>query len=427
MKPVTGASIGNGLVAHAERAGAGFGVGDALGAGVTVGQHDAAHPLLAQRVDRDGGDHGGVDAAGQADDDVGEVVLLDVVARAENAGAPVGFEPRGRAGAGADVAGPAVFTATPGRDGDVAFELVRLEGHGAVGVHGEGAAVEDQLVLPAELVGVKHRQPGLDDLPHGDLVAQLELFAREGRAVGNDQDLRAGFGQRLANAEIAPDVLAHRDAEPDAAEGDGAGHGAGVEDALLVEHAVVRQVGLVTDGADLAAFEQGDGVVAAGFLLPRNAHEDARAGRGLDSELFRRLAAGLHEAALQHEVLGRVAGQEELREHDEVRPLPRRVRPAAAGEREVARDVADGGVRLGDRDAEGVHAGRLAGLGAVGKREGVDGPSPLSATVAPSRYARRLLCAAPTPPHSVIPGRRPGDPYDLGESGRRMDHRHGGR
>ena len=127
---------------------------------------------------------------------------------------------------------------------------------------GEGGAVEDQFVLAAELVGVEHRQAALDHLPDHHLLAHVDLAAVVGRAVRHEQDLRAAFGQRLADAEIAPDVLADRDAEPHAAEIDRPRHvRAGLEHALLVELAIVRQVDLEALGDDLAAVGDDDGVV----------------------------------------------------------------------------------------------------------------------------------------------------------------------
>ena len=93
------------------------------------------------------------------------------------------------------------------------LELAHLEGQRLVGIDGEGRAVEDQLVLTAELVGVEDRQAALDHLADDHLLAHVDLAAIVGRAIRHQQDFGAAFGQRLADAELAPDVLADRDAD----------------------------------------------------------------------------------------------------------------------------------------------------------------------------------------------------------------------
>ena len=66
------------------RFGESLGVGDAALARVARRHGDAVHVLGAERVDGDGGDERRVDAAREADDHVGEAVLVDVVAGAEH-------------------------------------------------------------------------------------------------------------------------------------------------------------------------------------------------------------------------------------------------------------------------------------------------------------------------------------------------------
>ena len=80
-------------------------------------------------------------------------------------------------------------------------------------LNGEGRTIEDELVLSAELVGIDHRQAAFDDLADDDLMADIDLAAIIGRAVRNEQHLRAAFGQRLADVGIPPDVLADRYAD----------------------------------------------------------------------------------------------------------------------------------------------------------------------------------------------------------------------
>ena len=73
-----------------------------------------------------------------------------------------------------------------------------LHGEAAVGVEHERGAVEHQFVLAADLVDVDQRQARLGHARHGDVHAQIGLGPVEGRAVGQDQDLRARLLQALA-------------------------------------------------------------------------------------------------------------------------------------------------------------------------------------------------------------------------------------
>ena len=78
------------LVAHAERLGAGRGIVERFLRREFVRQHQAAHALRAQRIDRHRRAQRGIDAAGQAQHHAGKAVLVDVVAQAQHAGRVVG-------------------------------------------------------------------------------------------------------------------------------------------------------------------------------------------------------------------------------------------------------------------------------------------------------------------------------------------------
>ena len=89
-------------------------------------------------------------------------------------------------------------------------------------------------------------------------------------------------------------------------------------------------------------------------LDPGQADEDRRAPvRRLARELLAGGAAGLLEGGLQHQVLGRVAGEVELRRHHEVGAEGGRLRARLAQPVAVAGDVADdeGDLREGDDEA----------------------------------------------------------------------------
>ena len=149
----------------------------------------------------------------------GEAVLLDVVAQTQHAGLPVGGSEERKFGARRFDTAPAAFAPLPARKRHARLELRHLEGERAVGVQAKGAAVEDKLVLPAHLIGEDQRQSALDDAGDRDLHALIRLVAPVGRAVRHDQDFGAGLRQALADLR-EPDVLADRDADPDAAKVD---------------------------------------------------------------------------------------------------------------------------------------------------------------------------------------------------------------
>ena len=69
------------------------------------------------------------------------------------------------------------------------------------------------------------------------------------------------------------------------------------------------------------------------------------------------VAAGLLEGGLQHQVLGRIAGEIELRRHHEVGAEAARLRPRLSQPVAVAGDVADDEGNLRERDDETVGGG----------------------------------------------------------------------
>ena len=152
---------------------------------------------------------------------------------------------------------------------------------------------------------------------------------------------------------VLPDVLADRHADAHAAEADRTRHRADVEHALLVEHAVVGQVDLEAHALHAAGIEQRRRVIELAVLGPDGADQHAGAavggvlGDGLDGR-----AGGRREGRLAHQVLGRIAGDEQLRQHDEVGALGSGLRTRLAQLLGVARKVADRRVELGEGDFE---------------------------------------------------------------------------
>ena len=200
------------------------------------------------------------------------------------------------------------------------------------GIEREGRAVEHQLVLAAHLVDIEERQPALLDAGDGEGDALVALVALEGRAVDDDQHLGAALatGSRSHRPTTYPRTPARRAARRGTAMGPGARPGA--EHALLVEDAVIRQIVFEAQRRDLAAV----GEHARRCRACRPAATACRAStagrrRGLAREPMHRRLAGLDEGRLQHQILGRIARDEELACHHEIGaraapPRPRAVR-----------------------------------------------------------------------------------------------------
>ena len=113
-----------------------------------------------------------------------------------------------------------------------------------------------------------------------------------------------------------PDVLADRGPDEDVPELEQQQLAAGREVAVLVEDAVVRQEVLAVDPLD-SPFRADEGGIREIALERRAADERDDAGTGA-GDLVDRLPRGADEPGSQEQVLGRVAGDRELREDDEV-------------------------------------------------------------------------------------------------------------
>ncbi len=125
---------------------------------------------------------------------------------------------------------------------------------------------------------------------------------------------------------------------------------AGLEVALLVEDAVVRQPVLAVERLHLAVGHDRERVVDVLDALGRADERDDALGLARDVE--RRLARRLEEVLLEQQVLRRVAGDRELGEEHELGALVAGARDPLADLARVALEVADAGVDLGERDAQ---------------------------------------------------------------------------
>ena len=167
-----------------------------------------------------------------------------------------------------------------------------------------------------------------------------------------DEELRAREREIGGRRAGLPDVLADRGADvqlPEAEQDEVAAFG---EVAVLVEDAIVRQELLAVHGADLA-FRAHRARVREVAVEPGRPDEGDASVRGA-GDLLERVARGPHEPGPEKEVLGRVAGDRELREDDEIGAFA----PCVGEEREdllaVAGEVADDRVQLRERDPQGL-------------------------------------------------------------------------
>src|SRR5690606_6768089 len=119
-------------------------------------------------------------------------------------------------GLGARLAPPDSVLLLPFGNDDHLLPGGELHSEAGIGIKNEGGAIENELVLTADLVQVSEWQPALGDPRDRDIKAKVRLQPVEGRAVGRDDDLRAGFLQALDDV-LLPDVLTNRHADTHAA------------------------------------------------------------------------------------------------------------------------------------------------------------------------------------------------------------------
>lgn len=148
---------------------------------------------------------------------------------------------------------------------------------------------------------------------------------------------------------------------------------------------------------DLATGADRDGVAEATVVASVDEPHERGAGAGVGGDLVERCEVLRHEGALEDEVLGRVAGDGQLRQRDQV--APGRGGPADRVDDllGVADEVADDEVELGGGESQHGHARTL--------RAGPSGPAGPPALACPRR--RRRYGAADAPGAGPRDRRRP--------------------
>ncbi len=245
-------------------------------------------------------------------------------------------------------------------DQQLARELRAAGEQRAFVVEHERRTVEHQFVLPADLVDVDDRTMRIGRPGREHALTNGTLADREGRGV--DVDVQFGPGGRLLGErpERAPDVLADRDPDLHAADhvqlerirlvtrGEVAG---------LVEDRVVRQQAFAVGADDLAVGAHRGGVVQV--TVEVDEPDDRGASPGARRQLGEHVEIVDDEPRLEHQVLRRVARGGQLGERHDVASGVLRPVVGLGQPREIAVEIADGQVQLGERDTQHRHGIRL--------------------------------------------------------------------
>ncbi len=258
-------------------------------------------------------------------------------------------------------------------DEEVFFEVFGLGDDVALGVEEDGVAVEDEFVVAADLVDVGDGEVPAASLVGEEFVAVVVFSEYEGGGGDVEEELGAGVGECGDGVEvvegafeeflIVPEVFADGDADGDVVDGGEFDIGAGLEVAGFVEDVVGGEEGFAAASEDLAVGDDGDGVVeeatcgAGIFFGEADDGDDVFGGIGDAGDGFFGEGEG---GGFEEEVFGGIAEDGEFGEEDDVGVLG-----FGGGDHvevffEVAGDVADGGVDLGEGDAhEGLRRGQV--------------------------------------------------------------------
>ena len=220
----------------------------------------------------------------------------------------------------------------------------------ALGIEGERCAIEDQFILAADQIGVDRGNAGGGNPLAHHLDPLMMLFQMAGRGIEDEEQFGAGGGGALGRAGF-PDVGADVDAAADAAQGHDAGFAAGVEVAFFVENVVIGQASLAVDRRYPAVFNDRRGIVAPPVMLFRMTDDQ---GDALDTagQIVERPLAGAVEIRAQQQILRRVAAQRQFRRQQRLGAALPGLAGALDDALDIARQVTDGGIELGNGDAQ---------------------------------------------------------------------------
>ena len=209
-------------------------------------------------------------------------------------------------------------------------------------------AVEDELVLAADEVAERQVRRVVPRPGDQHLLAVLGLADVERRGGEVHDQLRAGEREVGRGRAGLPDVLADRRADEHVAAAEQDELSAGGEVAVLVEDAVVREVVLAIDASQLPVREHGARVRE--IPIEERAADERGDPLRRGGDLVERGAGGLDEARAEEQILGRIACDGELGEHDEIGPGAACLTDRVDDERSVAGQITDDGVELRERE-----------------------------------------------------------------------------
>ncbi len=233
--------------------------------------------------------------------------------------------------------------------------------HAARGIGDERPAVEDQLVVAADLVHERDRHAVTRGEPRDHAAPLARLVGVPRRARGIEDQVGARRGELADRIQFVllrfdPGVLAHGQAERDLrGKLNRRARRRRREPAPLVEHVVGGQMGLRAHGFAASAAQQHAGVVErAALTLDRHDRADrdrhvARC-RGERVELAQLIA---HEAVALEQVHRRIPREHHLGGEQQVRALACRLRRGLLDQAAVAGEIPHGRIQLGERDPHG--------------------------------------------------------------------------
>src|SRR5690606_30603177 len=205
-------------------------------------------------------------------------------------------------------AAPAVIMPMPYGEYDLLRKLRHLQTERPVGVEGERSTIEDQLILPADLIGIDHRQLGFDHLLENHLMTPIHLRAVIGRTIRHKQDLGAALRQGFSYTEFTPNVFTDRYSDANTTEVDRARHWAGLKYPLLIKLAIIRQIHLEPFRNNLAAIQNDNGVMQTTFTTERRTNNDARPSvRGVVRQITNSLFARSKKRWFQNQIFRRIS------------------------------------------------------------------------------------------------------------------------
>ena len=355
--------------------------------GVARGHRDAVHVLRSECLRREGRGHRGVDPSRHAHHHFPEAVLADVVPEPELEGtshlldlvderdhladclvAVAGWPRRAdvddldrrdllaftRKGAAAHVAQTAAdhFLRLDVDDKQRFLETGCACQHVPFVVEHARVSVENQLVLSADRVAERDEARVVPRARHEHLLALFGASHVERRCRDVDEQLCSAQCEIGRGRARLPHVFAHGQADEGLAVLEQNQVTARREVAVFVEDAVVRQEALPVHRLDLTRGTHVTGVVEIAIEV-RRAHENRRASC-LARDLLHGVLCRTDEPGAEQEVLRRIAGHRELREHDEVGGVLLGLGEALEDQLPVPVEIADDRVDLGQCEPHGL-------------------------------------------------------------------------